>query len=138
MGSDADRAADYVTLVEVLELLGPFEEFAAAVGAMVQRVEAEGVRELVNVRFYGDAGSSEVGVILTFSDRGRMIDHMNMVGGWEEFRAFGRLVRLADVRVYGRLSVEAEAWIGAWGTPSRKFEHYVAGFVRAPEIRDGR
>ena len=73
----------------MLELLGPFEEFAAAVGAMVRRVEAEGVRELVNVRFYGDAGSTEVGVILTFSDRGRMIDHMNMVGGWEEFRAFG-------------------------------------------------
>ena len=59
-------AGDYVTLVEVLELTRPFEEFADAIKAALRRLEAEGVRELVTVQFYADPGSTQVGAILTF------------------------------------------------------------------------
>ena len=54
-------ATGYVTLVEVLEITVPYEEFEAAVRAATERLEAEGVRELVSINFYGEQGSTEVG-----------------------------------------------------------------------------
>ena len=120
-------ASEYVTLVEVLEVTVPYEEFAQAA---VRRLEAEGVRELVAVHFYGDPGSTEVGALLTFSDRELMIEHIERISNWEEFERFFACVRPLDVRVYGRLSEEAEAWIGQFDVLSKKFEHDVAGFVR--------
>ena len=123
-------SSEYVTLVEVLEVTVPFEEFAQAVGAAARRLEAEGVRELVAVHFYGNSASTEVGAILTFSDRERMIEHIEMISKWEEFERFFACVRPLDVRVYGRLSEEAEAWIGRFAVLSRRFEEHVAGFVR--------
>jgi hypothetical protein len=124
------EAGQYVTLVEVLELTVPFEEFAQAVGAATRRLEAEGVRELVTVHFYGNPGSTQVGAILTFSDREQMIEHIELISKWEEFERFFACVRPLDVRVYGKLSEEAEAWIGHFDVLSKKFEHHVAGFVR--------
>jgi len=124
------EAGQYVTLVEVLEVTVPFEEFAQAVGDATRRLEAEGVRELVTVHFYGNPGSTEVGSILTFSDRERMIEHIRMISEWEEFERFFACVKPLDVRVYGRLSEEAEAWIGQFDVLSKKFEDHVAGFVR--------
>jgi hypothetical protein len=123
-------AAQYVTLVEVMELTRSFEEFADAIEAASRRLETEGVEELVAVHFYGSPESTEVGAILTFSDRERMIDHIEMISGWEEFERFFATVRPLDVRVYGRLSEEAEEWIGRFDVLSRKFEDHVAGFVR--------
>ena len=123
-------ASEYVTLVEVLELTVPYEEFAQAVGAASRRLQAEGVRELVTVLFYGNPGSTEAGAILTFSDREQMIEHIDMISEWEEFRRFFSCVRPLDVRVYGKLSEEAEAWIGRFDVLSKKFEQHVAGFVR--------
>jgi hypothetical protein len=123
-------ASEYVTLVEVLELTVPYEEFARAVEAASRRLEAEGVRELVTVHFYGSPESTEAGAILTFSDRERMIDHIEMISGWEEFERFFATVKPLDVRVYGRLSEEAEEWIGRFDVLSKKFEDHVAGFVR--------
>jgi hypothetical protein len=123
-------ASEYVTLVEVLELTVPFEEFAQAVGAATRRLQAEGVRELVAVHFYSDPGSTEVGAILTFSDRERMIEHIEMISEWAEFRRFFGCVKPLDVRVYGELSEEAEAWVGQFDVLSKKYEQHVAGFVR--------
>jgi hypothetical protein len=124
-------AAAYVTLVEVMELTRPFEEFADAIEAASRRLEAEGVRELVAVHFYGSPESTEAGAILTFSDRERMIDHIEMISKWEEFERFFATVKPLEVRVYGKLSEEAEEWIGRFGDIlSRKFEDHVAGFVR--------
>jgi hypothetical protein len=54
-----------------------------------------------------------------------------MISQWEEFERFFGTVKPLDVRVYGRLSAEVEAWIGRFGDiVSRKFEGHVAGFVR--------
>ena len=124
-------AKDYVTLVEVLELIRPFEEFADAIAAALRRLEAEGIQELVTVQFYADPGSTQAGAILTFSDRDRMIEHMDMVSEWEEFERFFATVKPVEVRVYGRLSREAETWIGQFGDVlGNTFGDHVAGFVR--------
>jgi hypothetical protein len=125
------QATEYVTLVEVLEVTAPFEEFQSAIDAVAERLEAEGVKELVSINFYGESGSNEVGAILTFSDSKSMLKHMDMVSSWQEYEMFFGTVKPLDVRVYGRLSEEAEAWIGQFGDiVSRKFEHHTAGFVR--------
>jgi hypothetical protein len=125
------QATEYVTLVEVLEVTAPFEEFQSAIDAVAERLEAEGVKELVSINFYGESGSNEVGAILTFSDSKSMLKHMDMVSSWKEYEMFFGTVKPLDVRVYGRLSEEAEAWIGQFGDiVSRKFEHHTAGFVR--------
>ena len=123
-------ATEYVTLVEVMELTRSFGEFADAMGAASRRLETEGVQELVALHFYGSPESTEAGAILTFSDRERMVDHIEMISGWEEFERFFATVKPLDVRVYGKLSEEAEAWIGQFDVLSRKFEDHVAGFVR--------
>jgi hypothetical protein len=123
-------AEEYVTLVEVLELTSSFEEFKAAIKAAARRLEAEGVEALVTLQFYADPGSTEAGAILTFSDRERVMEHIAMISGWEEFERFFATVRPVDVRVYGKLSAEAEAWVRQFGVLSRTFEDHVAGFVR--------
>ena len=51
-------ATEYVSLVEVLELTVPFEEFEKAIQAAAKRLEDEGVRELVSLNFYGEPGST--------------------------------------------------------------------------------
>ena len=125
------QATEYVTLVEMLEVTVPFEEFQSAIDAVAARLEAEGVKELVSINFYGEAGSNEVGAILTFSDSKSMLKHMDMVSSWKEYDMFFGTVKPLDVRVYGTLDAEAEAWIGQFGDiVSRKFEHQTAGFVR--------
>jgi hypothetical protein len=125
------QAAEYVTLVEVLELTAPYEEFAEAIRAATGRLQAEGVRELVSVNFYLEPGSTHAGAILIFSDSEAMLEHMDRVSSWEEYRRFFATVKPLDVRVYGRLHAEAEAWISQFGDiVSKKFEHHAAGFVR--------
>ena len=49
-------AAEYVTLVEVLELADPSREFALAVEAAARRLEDEGIQELVMLQFYSNTG----------------------------------------------------------------------------------
>jgi urocanate hydratase len=53
-----------------------------------------------------------------------------MITGWEEFERFFGTVKPIDVRVYGKLSAEAEEWVGQFGVVSKTFEDHVAGFVR--------
>jgi hypothetical protein len=123
-------AEEHVTLVEVLEVTSSFEEFKAAIKAAARRLEAEGVEALVTLQFYADPGSTEAGAILTFSNG--VMEHIAMISGWEEFERFLATVRPVDVRVYGKLSAEAEAWVRQFGVVSRTFEDHVAGFVRYP------
>lgn len=124
-------ASEHVTLVEVLELTSTFEEFTAAIQAAARRLEAEGIQELVTLQFYATPGSAEVGALLTFTDRSRIMEHIDMITEWEEFERFFSTTKPLDVRVYGKLSEEAEAWVRQFGDiVSKKFEYHVAGFVR--------
>ena len=125
------NASEHVTLVEVLELTTTFEDFTAAIQAAARRLEAEGIKELVTLQFYATPGSTEVGALLTFADRSRIMEHIDMISEWEEFERFFSTVKPIDVRVYGKLSAEAEEWVRQFGDiVSKKFEYHVAGFVR--------
>ena len=84
----------------------------------------------MTLQFYAAPGSTEVGAILAFADRDRILEHIGMITGWEEFERFFGTVKPIDVRVYGKLSVEAEAWVRQFGVVSKTFEEHVAGFVR--------
>jgi hypothetical protein len=119
-----------VTLVEVLELTRGFEAFSAAVEAATRRLEAEGIEELLTVQFYAQPGSTEAGAILVFADASRVMEHVRMITGWEEFKGLLAAVRPVDVRVYGKLSAEAEAWLQTMNVVSKTFAHPVAGFAR--------
>jgi hypothetical protein len=124
-------ASEHVTLVEVLELTSTFEEFTAAIQAAARRLEAEGIQELLTLQFYATPGSAEVGALLTFTDRSRIMEHIDMITEWDEFERFFSTTKPLDVRVYGKLSAEAEAWVRQFGDiVSKKFEYHVAGFVR--------
>src|SRR5918994_4376285 len=126
---ESSPASEHVTLVEILELTRPFEEFAHAVRAAARRLETEGVEALVTLQFYATPASTEVGAILTFADRDQIMEHIEMITGWEEFERFFATVKPLDVRVYGKLSVEAEVWVRQFGVVSKTFQEHVAGFV---------
>jgi hypothetical protein len=123
-------SCESVTLVEILEIISPFEEFEATVGLALSRLEAEGVQALVRIQFYCQPGSREAGAVITFANRDHFMAHIRMITEWLEFKDFFRTVRPVDIRIYGRLSEEAAQWIGAFDVVSRNFEQYVAGFVR--------
>ena len=53
-----------------------------------------------------------------------------MITEWEEFDRFLATVKPLDVRVYGKLSTQAEAWVRQFDVVSKTFEDHVAGFVR--------
>jgi hypothetical protein len=63
-------ASEHLTLVEVLELTRPFEEFAAAIRAAARRLEAEGIKELVTLQFYAEPGSACLSGVSARWDRG--------------------------------------------------------------------
>lgn len=123
-------ASDYVTLVEVLELTRPYPEFVGAVRAFIQRLAVEGIRELVMMQVYTTPDPTEAGILLTFADRNHVVDHMNLIGEWAEFRHFATTVKPVDVRVYGQLNVEAAAWSRQFIDLRKAFDTHVAGFVR--------
>lgn len=124
------QASERVTLVEVFELTGRFEDFQAAADAATRRLEREGVSSLVRVQFYTAPGSREQGAVITFADSSQVMEHIRMISGWPEFKALIGTVRPTDVRIYGHLGDEALAWVRTMNTVSKTFEHHVAGFVR--------
>lgn len=127
MNSSADNR---ITLVEVFELLRPFEEFQQVIQAAARRLEAEGVKTLLGVQFYGEPDSKQAGALIMFADASELMQHLEMITHWEEFHQLLRVVKPIDVRVYGKLSPEAEAWIRQFNALSRIWEHQVAGFLR--------
>ena len=123
-------ARNHVTLVEVLELTGSFAEFAAVSQAVVRRLEIEGIAELVAVQFYAAANTTEVGGLLTFVDYRQVVRHITMITAWDEFKQLLSLTRLIDMRVYGPLSAEGEAYLQTMNGVSKRFATPVTGFVR--------
>lgn len=124
-------AASYLTLVELFELRCPFDEFAALLGPVLDRLEREGVAGLVSMQFYAERPqSNRIGAVITFRDAEQLLEHMDMISSWPEFTRFAQMITLVDMRVHGQLNPRAEAWIRQFNGPLRKFEQHIAGFVR--------
>lgn len=124
------QASERITLVEVFELTGSFDAFSAIVQAAARRLESEGVRGLVGVQFYGTPGALELGALVTFADSSQLMEHIRMITGWPEFAALLGVIKPLDIRVYGRLTDEALAWLRTMSGVSKIFDNPVAGFVR--------
>ncbi|RKH54885.1 hypothetical protein [Corallococcus aberystwythensis] len=123
-------ARERITLVEVLERTAPYDVFTATLQAAVQRLETEGVSTLLSIQFHARPEDTEVGAVITFADSRRVMEHIRMISGWPEFKALLGVARPVDVRVYGRLGEEAQAWLRTMNVVSKVFESPVAGFVR--------
>jgi hypothetical protein len=124
-------AADGLTLVELIELTGPFEEFSALLAALMERLEREGVPGLASMQFYRERPDSNlIGAVISFRDADQLLTHQNMIATWPEFARLARIMKLVDMRVHGKLNAQAEAWIRQFNGPLRKFEQHVGGFVR--------
>jgi hypothetical protein len=92
-------ASEHVTLVEALQLTRPFEEFTAAIQAAARRLEAEGIEALATLQFYADPESDEIGAILTFADRSRIMEHNDYgMGRIRMVLQHGKADRCAGVR----------------------------------------
>ena len=121
---------DSVTLVEILEVLGSFDETRQLVRACVARLEREGVPGLASMIFYEDAAAKELAAVITFSSSTEILAHTQMISGWPEFQRFGTLIRVKDMRIHGRVSAEVRAWLDQFQGPRRLFELHLAGFSR--------
>ncbi len=122
--------SDHVTLVEILELTRPYDEVVPFLSAAIRRLETEGVKALLSSQFYRNEAGTELGAVIRFANSSQMMEHVNMVSGWEEFHRFSSMIKLIDMRVHGKLDPEAEAWIRKFNGPIKKLEHLVVGFVR--------
>ena len=123
-------ARERITLVEVLERTAPFPVFTATLQAAVQRLESEGVSSLLSIQFHARPDDTEVGAVITFADSRQVMEHIRRISGWPEFKALLGVAKPVDVRVYGRLGEEAQAWLRTMNVVSKVFESPVAGFVR--------
>ena len=123
--------ATHLTLLEVLEVVGPFSEAEARVSALVTRLEREGVRGLCAMQFYADRAANELSAVITFSDPRDMPAHLAMISSWPEFASFAQSIRIKDMRIHGQLSADVEAWIRKFQGPLRQFPTHIGSFVRA-------
>ena len=119
-----------VTLVEVLERKKSYAEFVGIVQAAAHRLKDEGIAQLVGIQFYADPNSVQAGVLITFADAYHLMEHIEMITQWEEFHCLLDAAKPLDVRVYGKLSADAEAWLRQINVVSKTFTQHIAGFVR--------
>jgi hypothetical protein len=119
-----------VILVEIIEVLGDFEETAERFRRLVRRVEREGVPGLRSMQFYTRPGSNELAAVIRFSDASQMQAHTDMLSTWQEFRRFAEGIRLKDMRIHGTISPQTEAWIRQFDGPIAKYGDFVGGFER--------
>jgi hypothetical protein len=132
--SDHDKpASKYVTLVEVFELIGSVEEYRSAISALADRAWNEAPEALVTYQFYADPASREAGAVITFADPDAFTKHISLISDWDEFRRFAGTTKLVDIRIYGAMSAQGQAWLAQSPfQPSKIFPRHVTGFVRAP------
>lgn len=121
---------DSVTLVEILEVSGSFDEARQLIRSCVERLEREGVPGLASMRFYEDAETKELAAVITFADARDILAHTRMISSWPEFERFATLIRLKDMRIHGRVSEEVRSWLDRFQGPRRVFDTRLAGFSR--------
>lgn len=124
------QASEYVTLVEILELTHPYEEFAPLIKRALERLAVEGVPALRSMHFFHDADKAQLGAVITFSSSEQIPAHTAMISQWEEFQKFSKMVKVVELRVHGKISPEVREWLARFGGPVRIFEDYLGGFVR--------
>jgi hypothetical protein len=96
--------AHHITIVAQFELTYPREDFEDALRALVRRVEAEGVPDLLAYQFYTSPHSSKGGGVITFANEQAMRNHQQLVADWEEYLRLQTMMKLVDLRLFGTFS----------------------------------
>lgn len=122
---------DYLTLVESFDLLVPFDEFSAVVTAVMKRLEAEGVPSLASMQFYQGSEPGRIGAVIRFSNADHLDTHIAMISGWDEFERFSKMIKVVDIRIFGKVTPAAEAFVRSFDGHLEKAGPFVAGFVRS-------
>lgn len=123
-------AAESITLVETFPLGASVDEFAPIVGAVMKRLEVEGVAPLLSMQFYASSVPGEIGAVIRFSDRSKLREHIAMISSWAELARFSEMITLTELRVFGQLDPEIEAWMQQFKGRIVKHETLLAGFIR--------
>lgn len=126
-------AQETLTIIETLELTVPFDEYTVAVRAFVNRAEAEGIRALAPMQVHNTPGTTQVGLMLHLSDQSKLLEHVQMIDGWDEFKRYAGMSKVRDLRVFGVLPPEIEAWLRKYSDALTIFTQPIVGFVRPPQ-----
>lgn len=125
-------ARDAVTLVEILEVVGDFDEAVALISTTVARLEREGVPGLASMQFYTHAERRELAAVITFADPAQMQAHTAMISSWDAFRRFSEVVRFKEMRIHGVVGPEVKAWLARFPGPVAQYDSPIAAFFRRP------
>lgn len=120
----------HVTLVEILDVLGPFQEAAELMRALMHRLEHEGVPGIASMQFYTDEEARELAAVIRFWDPAQLIDHTRLLSSWTEFARFSSMIVLKEMRIHGVVPPAVLAWMEQFQGPKKQYQRYVAGFVR--------
>lgn len=130
MDAKLDHSA-HVTLVEILDVLAPFDEVTELMRALMQRLEREGVPGIASMQFYTDEAARQLAAVIRFWDPAQLIDHTKLLSSWSEFARFSSMIELKEMRIHGVVPPAVLAWLEQFQGPKKQYQRYVAGFVRS-------
>jgi hypothetical protein len=122
-----------LTIPNTYLLRGTADEFAAAVNALSERVEAEGERGVLSYRFFVSAGAGMARAVIAYADGAAWIGHHEIVMSWPEMKALHQVAELSEVTFLGPVSEEIRLWLSRSGLRAKVEAGYVAaaGFHRS-------
>jgi len=124
-----------VTLIEEFKLLAAFEQFKEKVTAFTNRIESDGVREILNYHFYARPENDIAFLIVTFKNANAFEEHIKFIfSGIEETKPYNETVKIKKLWVLGPMNdthaEEIQSWVDQSETPYEWVEQKVTGFVR--------
>jgi hypothetical protein len=107
------------------------EAFAAAVQALVARVQDQGHKGVRSYRFFCPTPSEGRAVVI-YVDPEAWVGHHDLIMGWPELAALRATADLEEVLLFGPVTAAMQAWIDRMGLGPRVrlMGEPVAGFLR--------
>jgi hypothetical protein len=129
-----------LAILNLYQLTGTPEAFAAAVQALAARVRAEGEPGLLSYAFHLSPETRQARAVITYTGPEAWIGHHEISFGWPEMQAMHGVARLAEVDILGPFTPEMRAWL-AKSPLQPVLRHYgvaAGGFTRPPGRRGQR
>ena len=120
----------HITGIAEFELLQSFEAFQAASAALVARNHQEGLRGVIDYRYFRNPQTDGIGAVFTYADAETWIAHHKLIVTWPEFEAYKQTVRMVSYTLYGPVNDTIREMGSTAPFAYRYFSEPVAGFVR--------
>lgn len=122
----------HLTILNRYTLKSSAREFAAAIDALVTRVEAEGDPGILSYRFFVNEGDRTATGIIDYNSPRAWIGHHDIAMDWPEMKALHGVATLAEVTFLGPLTDEIRDWIANSTLTAhiRSGNHFASGFQR--------